>query len=179
MANTSSRVRRMVDIALLVSTILVLGASNAVLAQTKTTVHYKEVHYQFTNNAVLIGNPADGHVKGVWARRGLTIFDNGEVAPYSALGEFDLTKGSGTITGTDTTFFADGSSWSTKFKGQFSIGPNGLWVIPHEGEFIKGTGRFEGISGTLVYTSRQVDKKPDFEAFAVTEGSAMYTVPQK
>ncbi len=176
---TKARVRRIASLALLVPVVLVLSAFTSALAQTKTTVQYKEVHYQFTNNAVLIGNPADGHLKGVWARRGLTIFDNGEVAPYSALGEFDVTKGNGTITGTDTTFFADGSSWSTTFKGKFSIGPNGLWVIPHEGEFIKGTGRFEGISGTLVYTSKQVDKKPDFEGFAVTEGSATYSVPQK
>ena len=173
------RVRRTANIALLVPAILLLAVCSSVQAQTKTTVNYKEVHYQFTSNAVVIGNPADGHVNGVWARRGLTIFDNGEVASYSAVGDFDLTKGSGAILGTDTTFFADGSSWSTKFKGQFSIGPKGLWVIPHEGEFIKGTGRFEGISGTLAYTSKQVDKKPDFEGFAVTEGSATYSVPQK
>ena len=176
---THSRLQRIASTALLVPVIVVLSAFTPVLAQTKTTVHYKEVHYQFSNNAVLVGSPEDGHIKGVWARRGLTIFDNGEVAPYSALGDFDITKGSGTISGTDTTFFADGSSWSTKFKGQFSIGSNGLWVIPHEGEFIKGTGRFEGISGTLVYTSKQVDKRPDFEGFAVTEGSATYSVPQK
>ncbi len=176
---TSSRVRRIANITLLVPAIVVLSAFTPVLAQTMTTVHYKEVHYQFTSNAVLIGNPADGQINGVWARRGLALFDNGEVASYSALGGFDLTKGNGTITGTDTTFFADGSSWSTKFTGQFSVGPKGLWVIPHEGEFIKGTGRFEGISGTLVYTSKQVDKKPDFEGFAVTEGNATYSVPQK
>jgi len=93
----NARVRRIANTALVVLVLALLSAFAAVQAQTSTTVHYREVHYQFTNNAVSIGNPADGHVNGIWARRGLTLFDNGEVASYSALGEFDLTKGSGTI----------------------------------------------------------------------------------
>jgi hypothetical protein len=95
------------------------------------------------------------------------------------LGSVDITKGKGILTGYDTTFFADGSSWSTKFEGEFSVGPNGLWVLPHKGEFIKGTGRFEGIQGTLVYTSKQINSKPEFAAFAETEGTATYTLPSK
>jgi hypothetical protein len=170
---------RIANAVLLAAATCLLSAATLVEAQTKTTVHYKEVHYQFAGNMVPVGDPAEGRLHGVWVRRGLTIFDEGEVASYSALGDIAITKGSGTISGVDTTFFADGSSWSTKFKGQFSVGPKGLWVIPHEGEFIKGTGRFAGISGTLAYTSKQIDKNPDFAGFAETEGSATYTLPAK
>jgi hypothetical protein len=165
--------------ALLASAALACVATPAA-AQTKTTVQFKEVHYEFDGGAPLaIGDPKEGRQYGVWVRRGVTMLDNGEVAAYSALGDYDLTKGSGVITGFDTTTFPDGSSWTTRFKGQFSVGPKGLWVIPHEGQFVKGTGRFEGISGTLVYTSRQVDKRPEFAKFAETEGSATYTLPVK
>jgi len=156
-----------------------LGAAVSAQSQTETTVRYKEVHNQIAQNVVLIGDPAQGHLRGAWVRRGLTIFEDGEVAAYSALGDFDIAKGKGSISGYDTTFFDDGSSWSTKFTGQFSVGPKGLWVIPHEGQFIAGTGRFEGISGKLVYTSRQINKQKDFADYAETEGSATYTLPPK
>lgn len=175
MTSNRTHLKRLARAALFVPALLLLGAA----VQAQTTVRYKEVHYQFADGNVAVGNPADGQVRGVWVRRGLTIFDDGEVASYSALGDIDMTKGKGTVSGTDTTFFADGSSWSTQFTGQFSVGPKGLWVIPHEGRFIKGTGRFEGIAGTLVYTSKQIDRKPDFAGFAETEGSATYTLPVK
>jgi hypothetical protein len=148
-------------------------------ARAQTTLHYKEVHYQITDNMLPVGDPAAGRLYGVWARRGLTFFDGGEVATYAATGHIDITKGVGTISGFDTTHFADGSTWSTRFTGQFSVGPKGLWVIPHEGEFVGGTGRFAGISGKLVYTSRQVDKRPEFATLAETDGSATYTLPAK
>jgi len=147
-------------------------------AQTKTTMDYKEVHHQVEAHVFPAGD-APGHLYGVWVRKGLTIFADGEVAAYSALGDIDMTKGKGTISGYDTTTFADGSTWSTRFEGQLSIGPKGLWVIPHQGHFISGTGRFQGIKGSLVYTSRQIDKSPDFKDLAETEGVATYTLPSK
>lgn len=156
-----------------------LGTAGLAQAQTKTTMRYTEVHYPTEQHVYPVGNPADGHLYGVWVRKGLTMFANGEVAAYSALGDLDITKGKGTISGYDTTKFADGSTWSTKFKGQFSIGPKGLWVIPHRGHFTHGTGRFEGIEGTLRYTSKQIDKSPEFKGLAETEGAATYTLPVK
>jgi hypothetical protein len=120
---------RLSSLARLLPALLLAGAAGLAQAQS-TTVQYREVHYQFSTGVVPVGNPADGHVHGVWTRRGLTIFGDGEVASHTALGGFDLTQGAGTISGTDTTFFADGSTWSTRFTGEFSIGPKGLWVIP-------------------------------------------------
>lgn len=156
-----------------------LGTAGLAQAQTKTSVRYTEVQYPTEQHVYPVGNPADGHIYGVWVRKGLTMFANGEVAAYSALGDLDITKGKGTISGYDTTKFADGSTWSTKFKGQFSIGPKGLWVIPHRGHFTNGTGRFERIKGTLRYTSKQIDKSPEFKGFGETEGAATYTLPSK
>ena len=156
-----------------------LGTTGFAQAQTETTARYTEVHYPTEQHVYPVGNPANGHVYGVWVRKGLTMFADGEVATYSALGDLDITKGKGTISGYDTTKFADGSTWSTKFKGQFSIGPKGLWVIPHRGQFTNGTGRFEGIEGTLRYTSKQIDKSPEFKGLAETEGVATYTLPSK
>ena len=175
----TKKASKLILLAILASALL-LGAAT-VGAQTKTTMHYKEVHYDqnYQQNVIPIGDPADGNFYGFWERRGLTIFETGEVAAYAALGNVDITKGKVTISGYDTTIFNDGSSWSTKFEGQESVGPNGLWVIPHKGEFIKGTGRFVGIQGTLVYTSKQINLTKDFAAFAETEGIATYTLPSK
>ena len=164
--------------------LLVLGSllsallltTTSIGAQAKTTVHYKEVHYEFTGDYSPVGDLADGHFFGSWTRKGLSLFETGEVAAYSAIGYFDAIKGSGVISGYDTTTFEDGSSWSTRFTGQFSVGAKGLWVIPHKGEFIRGTGRFAGIQGTLVYTSRQINSSKDFAGFAETEGMATYTL---
>lgn len=156
-----------------------LGATTLAVAQTKTTVQYRQVHHETESHYFPVDNPDKGHVYGAWSRKGLAIFADGEVAAYSALGNIDITKGKGTISGYDRTVFGDGSTWTTKFEGQFSIGPNGLWVIPHGGKFIEGTGRFAGIQGTLTYTSRQVDKSKEFKSLAVTEGSASYTLPAK
>ena len=164
---------------LILAPVWLLGTAGLAQAQTKTTERYTEVHFPTVQHVYPVGNPADGHVYGVWVRKGLTKFANGEVATYSALGDLDITKGKGTISGYDTTKFADGSTWSTKFNGQFSVGPKGLWVIPHRGHFINGTGRFEGIKGTLRYTSKQVDKSPEFKGLAETEGVATYTLPSK
>ena len=147
-----------------------LAGAGLAQAQTKTTVRYKEVHYPTEQHAYPVGNPADGHVYVVWVRKGLTMFANGEVAAYSASGDVDITKGKGVLTG---------SSWSTKFKGRFAVGPKGLWVIPHRGRFIEGTGRFKGIKGTLRYVSKQIDKSPEFKGLAETEGVATYTLPPK
>jgi len=162
----------------IVASALLLSATT-LEAQTKTTEHYKEVHYEVSSDGSLLGDPADGHYLGVWVRKGLTIFETGEVAAYSAFGYIDITKGNGMISGHDETIFADGSSWSTKFEGQFSVGAKGLWVIPHKGEFIKGTGRYEGIQGTLTYTSKQINSAKDFAGLAETEGTAIYTLPSK
>ncbi len=165
---------RLLLLALMVLALLL--SATTIGAQTKTTVRYKEVHYEVSSDGSALGDPAEGHFLGVWVRKGLTIFETGEVAAYSAFGYIDITKGNGMISGHDETIFADGSSWSTKFEGQFSIGPKGLWVIPHKGEFIKGTGRFEGIQGTLTYTSKQINSAKDFAGLAETEGIATYSI---
>jgi hypothetical protein len=161
----TKRTSRRIVLAILVAN-LFLGLSTGAWAQTQT-VNYKEVHYQFTMNN-----------DGTWVRRGLTILDSGEVATYTASGKFVQTDSGATISGEDTTTFDDGSSWSTKFEGQFSLGPKGLWIIPHKGEFTGGTGRFEGIEGTLEYTSKQISTDADFAGFAETEGTATYSLPQ-
>ena len=89
------RVKRQTRLAFLslLASAWLLGTAGLAQAQTKTGVRYKEVHYPTEEHVYPVGNPADGHVYGVWVRRGLTMFANGEVAAYSALGDLDITKG--------------------------------------------------------------------------------------
>jgi len=84
---------RLVLLAIIIFALLMSVATTAG-AQTQTTAHYKEVHYEFTGNYYPIGDPADGHFFGTWIRRGLTILDSGDVAAYTATGNFDVGKSS-------------------------------------------------------------------------------------
>ena len=67
-----------------------LGTTGFAQAQTETTARYTEVHYPTEQHVYPVGNPANGHVYGVWVRKGLTMFADGEVATYSALGDLGL-----------------------------------------------------------------------------------------
>ena len=75
--------------------------------------------------------------------------------------------------------FDDVSSYTTKIDNAFSINPKGLAVISGKAQYVKGTGRFEGIKGTEVLTGRQVSSAKDFASYAEIEGTATYTLPSK
>jgi len=85
-------------LATLVSTLLL---SSAIIAgaQTQTTVHFKAIINEVTSNFYPVGDPADGHFFGVSLKRGLTIFETGEIVPTSSIEYIDISKGVGTTSG--------------------------------------------------------------------------------
>ncbi|MGA2640463.1 MAG: hypothetical protein ABSG21_06120 [Spirochaetia bacterium] len=165
-------------LAILVSALL-LSASGMAGAQTNKTVHFKGVNYEVTGNFFPVGDPADGHFVGISIRRGLSTFETGEIGAASSVEYIDVTKGVGTTSGYATITFDDGSSYTTKIANNFSVGPKGLVVASVKTEYIKGTGRFEGIKGTEAITARQINSTKDFAGFAELEGTATYTLPSK
>ena len=122
-----------------------------------------------------------GHVVGVLERRGVAIYENGETAAYHSRLAFDSIRGQGgTYSGYCDISFADGSISMTKFKGTAPM-VEGKKIIKGTGEYIKGTGRFEGIKGKVSFTGRYVTPytKDKTKGDVVLEVTSTYTLPKK
>jgi len=91
-----------------------------------------------------------GHIVGLYERRGLVLFENGEVASQLSRGTFDFTAGNGPIDLYSKTTFKDGSTTWAKAHATGTRAPGEkLGFIKIKFEYVKGTGRFKGIKGSL------------------------------
>jgi hypothetical protein len=89
-----------------------------------------------------------GHVVGIYERKGITIYDNGEVADESNHGWFDGNEGGGKWQGYCLQTFKDGSTMMMKYQGTDANDR----IVECTWELIQGTGRFEGIKGKGIMT---------------------------
>ena len=101
---------------------------------------------QITRIHVIKVGDVDGHVIGVFERRGLGSV-NGEVAKYLNRGMFDYIKGKGTAEGYTTYTFEDGSTTVAKFQGTVTPTKDKRSTAKGTYSYIGGSGRFEGIKG--------------------------------
>ena len=125
----------------------------------------------------------EGHIIGFFSRRGLVFFENGEVATYSNRGTFDSTKGHSSYVGYSLVTYEDGSTTISKFQGTSApIEGTKLKASKGTGEYIKGTGRFEGIKGTYSFAGRRImpfSEKTGFRGDYYADATATYTLPSK
>ena len=154
---------------------------SAPLAEAKTE-KFRVVNYLVKVEWSPVGD-VEGHVIGFWLRRGLVFFENGEVATYSARGWFDSIKGKSSYEGYGLVTFGDGSTTVSKLQGNLTpIEGTKQRSGKGTGEYIKGTGRFEGIKGSFSYTGKQVtpySKKEGTFSDSYYDVTATYTVPSK
>ena len=61
-----------------------------------------------TNLEYLPVADVDKHVVGTYERRGIALFENGEIAAYHTLGTFDFVDSNGPFHGYDTLTYKDG-----------------------------------------------------------------------
>jgi hypothetical protein len=123
-----------------------------------------------------VGDTA-GHVVSIYSRKGLALLENGEVATYTNWGTLDFIKGNGSVQGYSMLTYPDGSTTVYKIQGTVEAGINKL-----TGEFIKGTGKFEGIKGTLSITGKTMtpySKEKGTIGDAYYDITVTYTLPQK
>ena len=80
-----------------------------------------------------------GHIVGVLERRGLAVFEDGEVAAYHAQLRFDLIKQQGgSFQGYSQLTFKDGSTTLAKVQGTQTLTPGEkLPTIAGESEYVK------------------------------------------
>lgn len=110
----------------------------------------KWIVISYTSNLQPIPVPdEEGHMVAAFERRGAAIFEGGEMAAWLAVGTIDWAKGQGPGWGYHQYVFKDGSTIWTKSQFTSRIPPGEkLSFIEANGEFNKGTGRFEGIKGS-------------------------------
>ena len=118
---------------------------------------------------------------GVLDRKGLSIFDDGEIATTSCRGTFDTKKG---FQGYSSMIFEDGSTILLWWKGPTSSSrPAGGKFREYTiaVEFAEGTGRFKGIKGTGTYIGKEPQWDDEYKAkgFAYYQFAGTYSLPSK
>ena len=117
---------------------------------------------------------AEGIVIGVLDRKGLSIFDNGEIAITNCRGIFDTKKG---FQGYSSLSFEDGSTLVLSWKGPTSRSRSEKYSeYGIDVEFVEGTGRFKGVKGSGTYKGKQPLWDDDYKAkgFTLYEFSGTY-----
>ena len=144
------------------------------------TMNYKSYVWMNKMETVPIDD-VEGHVVILTQRGGFDVFENGEFATLKSVGINDLIKGSGSAMTYTTISFADGST--IMLKGQGTVkGTTAGRVASSEStsEIIKGTGRFEGIKGSVSGKTRNLPaEKGEAGPKQYGEGTITYTVPNK
>jgi hypothetical protein len=149
----------------------VLGSAVQVGAET---MNYKFYTYVIKSEAVPVGD-VEGHVVGIEVRRSFSVYENGEVATADTVVTADTVKGAGQFMQYVTVNFKDGSTIIYKSQGTVG-GASGGW----KSEIIKGTGRFEGITGTQSGKATYLPvEKGEAGAKGYGEGTITYTLPSK
>ena len=89
---------------------------------------------------------------GTYRNQGLTLLDNGGVAPYVNQGAFTYGKHGSHHSGFTVRTYPDGSTITTHYTGKARKGTPPLKrEFEGTGKVIGGTGRFEGATGTATY----------------------------
>lgn len=144
-------INRAAALLMLAALVLLLGSAPAPAAE-KTT--WKEVSHLTLVHKIKVAD-AEDHLVGVYEHRGVVLFPGGRQGAYVSQGRFDVYDREGgerNHDGYGKMSFKDGSTIIFKCRGKetFKEGSKLPWVSG-QGAFIKGTGRYEGIKGSLTY----------------------------
>ncbi len=123
----------------------------------------------------------EGVMIGVMDRKGLSIFENGEIATTSCRGLLDTKKG---WQGYSSMIFEDDSTLLLSWKGPTSLSrpAGGKYVVYGlTFEYAKGTGRFKGIKGNGTFTGKAPQWDEDYKAkgFTYYEFTGTYALPSQ
>ena len=125
----------------------------------------------------------EGHSYNMLTRDGLAFFEDGEIATFKSFSVSDVMRGKGVLTNGYQLFtFVDGSTIITSFSSVQEPDPEGkfAWLIKGTGEIRKGTGRFEGIKGSISGSCKQLKaEKGDLSGKSVWDWTFTYSLPPK
>jgi hypothetical protein len=138
-------------IGLAIVCIFVLGFA---LQATAETLNFKMLTHGTKAEMVPIAD-VEGHVIGVSVREGVTVFENGDWVWTKGSFMHDMIKGAGATDAYFTFTFLDGSTFIARAKGTAEATPQGvISAYKWTSDIINGTGRFQGIKGTITFSSK-------------------------
>ena len=167
-------------VALMLTFVLLFGLT-FVGAQAKAeTVKFTVTSYITKVEAIPVPD-VEGHVLILGERRGVAVFEDGTAAAYHTRFICDFIKYHGPCQGYTDLTYPDGSKSIVKYKLTVEI-PAGkkLLTLKGKGDFIKGTGRFEGIKGTISLNGYYVTPYgKETKGDLVVNVTGTYTLPSK
>ena len=160
----------------LIASLVIVTAAQA----GEKTVKYK-IAAPATKMEIIPIPDMKGHAVGILERRGVAIFENGETAAYHSMIIFDSIKGKdASWSGYGELSYADGSTTISKIHGTAPV-VKGVKLVKGNGEYIKGTGRFEGIKGKCSVNGKVVTPytKDATKFDLVADVTSTYTLSKK
>jgi hypothetical protein len=147
---------------------------------TAETLNFKSLNHVTKSESFPIAD-VEGHVINVSVREGAMVFGSGEWAWVKATVVSDSIKWAGPFDQYATTTFLDGSTYTTHTKGRIEATPAGPpSAVKWAGDIIQGTGRFQGIKGTVTTSAKMLPpEKGELGPKVVAEGTLVYTLPGK
>ena len=168
------RVISMSALAIFLSIIFCLLPSNANAEESE----YRITSY-ITKVEFIPVPDTEKHAVGLYERRGVAVFKNGEAAAYHTRGTWDFTNSNGPFQGYTTLTFKDGSTSILKYIGTMTTDPGKLPKLKGSGEYIKGTGKYEGIKGTVNFHGGYVTPyNKETKGDVVVDVKGNYTLPK-
>ncbi len=173
-------VRRNVGLA--IATVFVMGTwlSGFASQATAETLNFKFLNH-VTKAEILPIPDAERHVVSVYVREGVVVFESGELAWHKAVVINDLIKGAGTHDEYLTFTFLEGSIIVSRMKGPSEAVPPGASTrIKWDGDITHGTGRFQGIKGTITNLWKVLPpEKGEPMGKVLVDGALVYALPGK
>jgi hypothetical protein len=149
------------------------GSAQEKQMEFKAISHIPQVHVM---NLV----DAENHVIGIYEHQGVALFENGEAGTFEDMGSFDMYVPTGTHAGYVRVAFQDGSSFDFKYNGEeYRKEGSDLPFVRGEGTFMKGTGRYEGIQGSITFDGGYVtayDEETEQVGDSLVSYKATYTL---
>lgn len=172
-----SKHARITIVAILAFTALLLGSLPTMAASKtmkwKVVSHISDVHLMTLPDSNI-------HVMGIYEHQGVAMFANNENAAFLDRGGFDMYKPNGTHEGYVKLTFQDGSTIDFKYQGkEYRKKGINLPFVKGTGKFLKGSGRFKGIKGTLKYDGGYVtpyDKEKGLVGDSLVEYDSTFTL---
>ena len=166
----------MIICALVLTNIIILSANSSF----SETSNYRIFSY-ITKMELMPFGFVKAPANGIFERRGIVSFENGDVGLYLARGTFKATPKGGTAEGFSQITHSDGSTVVQNYNLTYTKTPDtNLNIYTGTGKVVSGTGRFEGIQGENTVTGQALapyDKENKAESYF--DVISNYTLPSK
>lgn len=162
-----------------ISIMVIAGFLLGALAQAAETLKGRSVATATKDETIAV-NDEPGHHLELAVYEGLSFFENGDVAKLRSHSVIDMMPGKSSQAITYNIWtFDDGSTVVNRSKRLLVPDSSGTYSAKTTSEFVKGTGRFEGIKGTGSATGRNFPPGEKEAARVFSDFTWTYTLPGK